>query len=160
MRRDVLAAGARSAKFAGGIGETDFDRNIMSDEDRAKADAELAQITVEKAEAPKKIFRPYGSTILVRRVTVEELSSVIITEAIEKEQPAEGTVIAVGPGSGIAIGAHVVFGKYAGTEFKINGEILLIMDSSDVKGEIVDDAPVAILSGTFELPAGCIVGRT
>jgi chaperonin GroES len=164
MRKDKLAAGARSAQFAGGVGETDIDRNIMSDEDRAALEAETAAVIVEKVAAPKKAFRPLGSFILVRRATVEELSSIVITENIEKERPAEGTVLVIGKKVvDISVGDRVVFGKYAGTEFRLNGEILLIMDASDVQGIIEDEAgaPTEITSGTYELNVGgCIVGRS
>lgn len=161
MRKDTLAAGARSAKFAGGVGENDIDRNIMSDEDRAALEAETAKVVVEKAAAPKKVFRPIGRAILVRRVDPEKLSEIVITETIEKEKPAEGTVIVVGKKVvDVAAGDHVVFGKYAGTEFKMNGEILLIMEESDVQGILEDEATVEFpTSGTYEIPAGCIVAR-
>jgi chaperonin GroES len=142
MRRDVLAAGARSAKFAGGIGDNDIDRNIMSDEDRAALEAQTAAVVIEKAEKPKKVFHPVATTILVRREALEELSNLVITENMDREKPAEGTVIAIGPKvTFVTNGDHIVFGKYAGTEFKLNGEILLIMDQDDVKGTVRDVTP-------------------
>ena len=140
MRKDTLAAGARSAKFAGGVGEGSGP-SVMSDDDRAKLEAETAAVIVEKTAAPKKIFRPLGRFILVRRVTVEELSNVLITDTIEKEKPAEGTVIVTGPKVvDVRVGDRVVFGKYAGTEFKLNGETLLIMEDDCVQGVIEDEA--------------------
>jgi chaperonin GroES len=150
MRRDVLAAGARSAKFAGGVGENDITRNIMSDEDRAALDAQTAEVVIEKAEKPKKVFRPLAATLLVRRVTAEELSSLVITETMEQEKPSEGTIIAVGPKSYLSEGDHVVFGKYAGTEFKLNGEVLLIMDQEDIKGTIEVEVPTVVRPSRFD----------
>jgi chaperonin GroES len=162
MRKDTLAAGARSAKFAGGVGENDIDRNIMSDEDRAALEAETAAVVVEKTAAPKKVFRPLGTTLLIRRISEEELSSVLITETIEKEKPAEGTVLAVGKKVvDTVVGDRVVFGKYSGTEFKLNGETLLIMDEADIKGFIEDEnlpASSVNFSSTYEV-GGCIVAR-
>jgi chaperonin GroES len=147
MRKDILASGSRSAKFAvGGVavpGEKDnIFRNVMSKKDAAKLDKEVLA-TVEHAPVIKQVFRPRGTTILVRRVKVEDLSTILDTEMLEKEKPAEGTVLAVGRGAGlegspvdVSVGDPVVFGQYAGTEFKLNGEVLLIMDIDDVKGTL------------------------
>jgi hypothetical protein len=90
---------------------------------------------------------------------------------MDKEQPAEGTVVVVGKKVvDIAADDHVVFGKYSGTEFKLNGETLLIMDIEDIKGTVEDEKPIGKVisgewvNGTFypepELNVGgCIVGR-
>ena len=159
MRKDILAAGARSAKFAGGFGEGSGP-SVMSDEDRAKLEAETAAVIVEKTAAPKKIFRPRGTTLLVRRVNVEELSTIINTEAIDKEKPSEGTIVAAGPMvQSVTQGHHIVFGKYAGTEFRLNGELLLIMDEDDVKGTLEEEM-LRDESGNWANVGGCLVGRT
>jgi chaperonin GroES len=172
MRKDTLAAGAKSAKFAGGVGEG-AGPSVMSDEDRAALEAETAKIVVEKKQQPKKIFRPLGTTLLVRRADPEKMSDILLTETLEKEKPAEGTVLEVGPKVvDVKRGDSIVFGKYAGTEFKLNGEVLLIMEESEVKGTLDEETPLQKLqamAGTVipdcdedikELNVGgCIVGR-
>jgi chaperonin GroES len=97
-------------------------------------------------------FRPLHDRIVVRRITAEEKSSggIIIPDTV-KEKPMEGEVIAVGPGArdeqgkvqalDVKAGDRVLFGKWSGTEVKLDGEELLIMKESDVMGII--DAPVA-----------------
>jgi chaperonin GroES len=95
-------------------------------------------------------FRPLHDRILVRRVESEEKTrGGIIIPDTAKEKPQEGEVIAVGPGArndagqiqalDLKAGDRILFGKWSGTEIKINGEDLLIMKESDVMGII--DAP-------------------
>ena len=90
-------------------------------------------------------FRPLGDRVLVRRVEEEEKTKGgIIIPDTAKEKPQEGKVIAVGPGarddSGkvqaleLKSGDRILFGKWSGTEIKIDGEDLLIMKESDVLG--------------------------
>jgi len=92
-------------------------------------------------------FRPLHDRILVRRVESEERTKGgIIIPDTAKEKPQEGEVIAVGPGArneagqlqplDVKAGDRVLFGKWSGTEIKINGEDLLIMKESDVMGII------------------------
>ncbi|NLS20038.1 co-chaperone GroES [Rhizobium sp. P40RR-XXII] len=92
-------------------------------------------------------FRPLHDRILVRRVDSEEKTKGgIIIPDTAKEKPQEGEVIAVGPGArnesgqiqalDVKAGDRVLFGKWSGTEIKINGEDLLIMKESDVMGII------------------------
>ncbi len=92
-------------------------------------------------------FRPLHDRIVLRRVTPEEKTAggIIIPDTV-KEKPAEGEVIAVGPGArneqGVVVplevvaGDRVLFGKWSGTEVKIDGEELLIMKESDLLGVI------------------------
>jgi chaperonin GroES len=149
-RKDMLAAGARSATFAGGIGENDVLRNVAPEGSRDETVP-----VIEPAKIVRKKFRPTTGVLLVRRDEVLS-TSILITENMEKEKPAEGTVLEVGPGDhGIAVGDHIVFGKYAGTEFRLNGEILLLMDATDIKGTIVDESPVETL---HNLAGVCIPG--
>ncbi|MEJ1117565.1 co-chaperone GroES [Phyllobacterium sp. CCNWLW109] len=90
-------------------------------------------------------FRPLHDRILVRRVEFEEKTSGgIIIPDTAKEKPQEGEVLAVGPGTRneagqiqpleLKTGDRILFGKWSGTEIKINGEELLIMKESDVMG--------------------------
>jgi chaperonin GroES len=92
-------------------------------------------------------FRPLHDRILVRRVESEERTKGgIIIPDTAKEKPQEGEVIAVGPGArndagqiqplDVKAGDRILFGKWSGTEIKINGEDLLIMKESDVMGII------------------------
>ena len=90
-------------------------------------------------------FRPLHDRILVRRVESEEKTrGGIIIPDTAKEKPQEGEVVAVGPGArneagqiqalDVKAGDRILFGKWSGTEIKIDGEDLLIMKESDVLG--------------------------
>ncbi|WP_319772840.1 co-chaperone GroES [Breoghania sp.] len=92
-------------------------------------------------------FRPLHDRVVVRRVeSVEKTAGGIIIPDTAKEKPQEGEVVSVGPGlrddSGKAIaldvkaGDRVLFGKWSGTEVKIDGEDLLIMKETDIMGVI------------------------
>jgi chaperonin GroES len=92
-------------------------------------------------------FRPLHDRILVRRVESEEKTKGgIIIPDTAKEKPQEGEVVAVGTGArneagqiqalDVKVGDRILFGKWSGTEIKINGEDLLIMKESDVMGII------------------------
>ena len=92
-------------------------------------------------------FRPLHDRILVRRIEAEEKTrGGIIIPDTAKEKPQEGEVIAVGPGArneagqiqalDVKPGDRILFGKWSGTEIKINGEDLLIMKESEVMGII------------------------
>ena len=90
-------------------------------------------------------FRPLGDRVLVKRVEEEsKTKGGIIIPDTAKEKPQEGEVVAVGPGarddSGkvnaleLKSGDRILFGKWSGTEIKIDGEDLIIMKESDVLG--------------------------
>lgn len=90
-------------------------------------------------------FRPLHDRVVVRRVESEEKTAGgIIIPDTAKEKPQEGEVIAVGPGArdeagklvplDVKAGDRILFGKWSGTEVKIDGEDLLIMKESDVMG--------------------------
>ena len=95
----------------------------------------------------KSKFRPLHDRVVVRRVDSEEktVGGIIIPDTA-KEKPQEGEVVAVGPGArdddgklvalDVKQGDRVLFGKWSGTEVKINGEDLLIMKESDIMGII------------------------
>ncbi|MFC5385689.1 co-chaperone GroES [Aquamicrobium segne] len=96
-------------------------------------------------------FRPLHDRILVRRIEAEEKSAGgIIIPDTAKEKPSEGEVIAVGPGArddagkiielDVRVGDRILFGKWSGTEIRLNGEDLLIMKESDVMGVIEQTA--------------------
>src|ERR687890_460292 len=92
-------------------------------------------------------FRPLGDPVLVRRVEEEEKTrGGIIIPDTAKEKPQEGEVVAVGPGArdetgkvqplDVKAGDRVLFGKWSGTEVRIDGQDLLIMKESDIMGVI------------------------
>ncbi len=96
-------------------------------------------------------FRPLHDRIVVKRITAEEKSAGgIIIPDTAKEKPMEGEVVAVGPGArneqgavvelDVKAGDRVLFGKWSGTEVKLDGEELLIMKESDVMGVIEGSA--------------------
>ena len=90
-------------------------------------------------------FRPLHDRVLVRRVEAEEKTAggIIIPDPA-KEKPQEGEIVAVGSGSkseegkvtplDVKAGDRILFGKWSGTEVKVNGEDLLIMKESDILG--------------------------
>ena len=91
-------------------------------------------------------FRPLHDRVLVRRVEAEEKTAggIIIPDSA-KEEPAEGEIVAVGNGAvvdgkivalDVKVGDRVLFGKWSGTEVKVDGEDLLIMKESDILGVI------------------------
>ena len=98
-------------------------------------------------------FRPLHDRIVVKRITAEEKTSGgIIIPDTAKEKPMEGEVIAAGPGArneqgaivalDVKSGDRVLFGKWSGTEVKLDGEELLIMKESDIMG-IIEGQPAA-----------------
>ena len=90
-------------------------------------------------------FRPLHDRVLVRRIEAEEKTSggIIIPDSA-KEKPSEGEIVAVGSGTkaedgkvtplDVKSGDRVLFGKWSGTEVKLDGEDLLIMKESDILG--------------------------
>ena len=90
-------------------------------------------------------FRPLGDRVLVRRVEEEQKTKGgIIIPDTAKEKPQEGSVISVGPGArddsgkvqplDLKAGDRILFGKWSGSEIKLDGEDLIIMKESDVLG--------------------------
>jgi chaperonin GroES len=96
-------------------------------------------------------FRPLHDRVVVRRIDAEEKTKGgIIIPDTAKEKPQEGEVIAVGPGGrdengkliplDLKAGNRILFGKWSGTEIKLEGEELLIMKESDVMGIVEGEA--------------------
>jgi len=92
-------------------------------------------------------FRPLHDRVLIRRVESEEKSAGgIIIPDTAKEKPMEGEVIAVGPGArnekgevvalDVKVGDRILFGKWSGSEVRLDGQDLLIMKESDIMGII------------------------
>jgi chaperonin GroES len=92
-------------------------------------------------------FRPLHDRVVVKRVTADTKTAggIIIPDSVQ-EKPQEGEVVAVGPGGrdeagklvpiDLKAGDRVLFGKWSGTEVKIDGEDLLIMKESDIMGVV------------------------
>ncbi len=99
-------------------------------------------------------FRPLHDRVVVRRIEADERTkSGIIIPDTAKEKPSEGEVIAVGPGGrdeagklvpiDVKSGDLVLFGKWSGTEVKIDGEDLIIMKESDILGVLEKEKSAA-----------------
>ena len=94
-------------------------------------------------------FRPLHDRVVVKRVKEEEKTKggIIIPDTAQ-EKPQEGEVIGVGPGArdedgeriplDVKVGDRILFGKWSGTEVKIDGEDLLIMKESDIRGVLTE----------------------
>ena len=98
-------------------------------------------------------FRPLHDRVVVRRLEAEEKTAGgIIIPDTAKEKPMEGEIVAVGPGArdetgklvplDVKAGDRILFGKWSGTEVKLDGEELLIMKESDIMG-IIEGQPAA-----------------
>jgi chaperonin GroES len=96
-------------------------------------------------------FRPLHDRVLVRRIEqAEKTAGGIIIPDTAKEKPMEGEIVAVGPGArgedgklhalDVKKGDRILFGKWSGTEIKLDGEELIIMKESDVMGIIEKSA--------------------
>jgi len=95
-------------------------------------------------------FRPLHDRVLIRRVEAEEKTAggILIPDTAQ-EKPMEGEIVAVGPGArgedgkiqplDVKAGDRVLFGKWSGTEVKLEGEDLIIMKESDIMG-IIDNS--------------------
>ncbi len=102
-----------------------------------------AALTVKKGNSMN--FRPLHDRVVVRRIEAEEKTAGgIIIPDTAKEKPQEGEIVAVGPGArdesgkvvalDVKAGDRVLFGKWSGTEVRIDGQDLLIMKESDIMG--------------------------
>jgi chaperonin GroES len=99
-------------------------------------------------------FRPLHDRVVIRRIEEEEKTKGgIIIPDTAKEKPMEGEVVSAGPGARgedgkiqpleVRAGDRVLFGKWSGTEVKLDGEELIIMKESDIMGVIEHGAPAA-----------------
>ena len=98
------------------------------------------------------VFRPLHDRVVVRRLEADEktVGGIIIPDTA-KEKPSQGEVVAVGPGArnekgdvvapDLKAGDRVLFGKWSGTEVRIDGEDLIIMKESDILGVIESAEP-------------------
>jgi len=99
-------------------------------------------------------FRPLHDRVVVKRVEEEgKTKGGIIIPDTAKEKPMEGEIVAVGPGGrdekgalvplDVKAGDRILFGKWSGTEIKLDGDDLLIMKESDIMG-IIEGSPAAV----------------
>src|ERR1700749_2470528 len=106
-----------------------------------------ANVWRKRKHMAKLKFRPLHDRVVVRRIDAEaKTKGGIITPDTVKEKPQEGEIIAVGPGGrdeagklipiDLKAGDRVLFGKWSGTEVKLDGDDLLIMKESDIMGVI------------------------
>src|SRR5499426_2145369 len=114
----------------------------------ARGVAGPATLKISQYQQPRRMpmkFRPLHDRVVVKRIDAEEKTAggIIIPDTV-KEKPQQGEVTAVGPGGrdeagklipiDVKVGDRVLFGKWSGTEVKIDGEELLIMKESDIMG--------------------------
>jgi chaperonin GroES len=104
-------------------------------------------IRADEEDMAKLKFRPLHDRVVVKRIDADEKSKGgIIIPDTAKEKPSQGDVVAVGPGArdeagklvtlDVKAGDRVLFGKWSGTEVKLDGDELLIMKESDIMGVI------------------------
>jgi chaperonin GroES len=109
----------------------------------------LATATKNSAAATKKKLRPLGDRVVIQPTPREEMTkSGIVLPDTAKEKPQEGTILAIGPGRtlddgkrepiDVKEGQKVLYAKYAGTEFKVDGEELLIVSQKDILAVVED----------------------
>ena len=112
-------------------------------------------------------FRPLHDRVVVKRIDADEKTAGgIIIPDTAKEKPSQGEITAVGPGGrdeagklipiDLKVGDIVLFGKWSGTEVKIDGEDLLIMKEDDIMGVVEGSAEKAKGSGSTARRAGAI----
>jgi chaperonin GroES len=157
-KKDRLAAGARSMVIAGGVGESPLMAKIAAEEAAGVVEVEQPVEAFERQEkpaAPRKQFNPNPGVYLVRQFEADSLGYGSFEEAMQanvdtkkvigvqdevnKEKPSEGIILRAGAGTLHVVGTHVLFGKYSGTQFKLNGETLLHMREDDIIGSITDE---------------------
>ncbi|ESY65107.1 molecular chaperone GroES [Mesorhizobium sp. LNHC252B00] len=114
---------------------------------RRRTEELFLTVLIEEEKMAKSKFRPLHDRVVVRRVESEsKTAGGIIIPDTAKEKPQEGEIIAVGSGArdeagklvplDVKTGDRILFGKWSGTEVKLNGEDLLIMKESDIMGII------------------------
>ena len=149
MAKDSLARGARSAQFAAGVGKGKAELKNLSTEPRNS----VKQVEIDRKRTYKRIV-PKGDMLLIERREPENISAggVLIPDE-GKDHPAEGVILAMGPAvnhiidtetaslydkNGYKVGDHIIFGKYAGTEYPWGGETLLFMRQDEIIAVVED----------------------
>lgn len=154
-KKDVLAAGGRTMVIAGGVGDSPLLQKIHEEEAVGIVPQPVVEEVIkpfEKPALPQRKFNPNPGVYLIRQAenttvtfsgiedglqaNVPKNELVLVQDEKDKERPAEGFVVEAGQGTLYPVGTLVVFGKYAGTQFKLNGEVLLLMRDEDIFGSI------------------------
>lgn len=139
MRKDVLAAGARKATFV--IGAQTIDAPVELKNLSSEPRTNTPQVEIDRTRKVKRIV-PRGDNILVERRESENVSAggiFIPQDAQDKDRPAEGVIIEKGSKvRGLYIEDHIIFGKYAGTEYPFGGQTLLFMREDEVIAVLED----------------------
>jgi chaperonin GroES len=123
--------------------------HIQESRRQASAAAIRRNCALAAATATSKKLKPLGDRVVVKPTAREEMTkSGIVLPDTAKEKPMEGTILAAGPGKtledgkrepmDVKVGDRVLYAKYAGTEFKVEGEELLIVSQKDILA-IVED---------------------
>lgn len=105
----------------------------------ASKKAALAKLESEfkKAQPSKLTFNPAKGTLLIRRTEEESTTKAgLFIPDQAKEKPQEGVIVATHLENVYGAGVRVLFGKYAGTDIKLNDEVLLLLNESDVLGSL------------------------
>lgn len=173
MRKDILAAGGRKMVLAGGIGESPLLERLKTLAEGG--DVEEAVPTFDPTPAvvePRRKFKPNPGVYLIRQTLAKGYGFSSVTEALQsgvdkstviavqeetnKEQPAEGVIVEAGRNCLHSVGSYVAFGKYAGTQFKLNGETLLFMRDEDIFGSITEEFDGDIEDEITLTPGVCV----
>jgi chaperonin GroES len=158
-KKDKLAAGGRSMVIAGGIGDSPLIEKLKKIESgEIKEEVRVDEvIVVDKPQVVKLKFIPKNKHLLVRRDEANALSTtILLAESVEKEQNNTGVVVETNCVD-YPVGIRVVFGKYAGTEYRLNGELFLIMRDEDIQGLLVRADFDPEVEETFEVMPGTTV---
>lgn len=152
-KKDVLAAGGRKMILAGGIGESPLLERLKTLAEGGEIEEAVHTFDpTPKVVEPRRKFNPHPGVYLVRQTVakgygfssveealqadVDKSKVTLVQEEANKEQPAEGVIVEAGKGTLHTVGTYVAFGKYSGTQFKLNGETLLFMRDEDIFGSI------------------------
>jgi chaperonin GroES len=128
-----------------------------------KGCAAIASVIRAIVRSSSMNFRPLHDRVVIRRLNAEERTTggIIIPDTAQ-EKPVQGEVIAAGPGArneqgqlvalDVKAGDKILFGKWSGTEVKLEGEELLIMKESDIMG-IIEGQPASVAAANKRTPA-------
>jgi chaperonin GroES len=131
MAKDILARGGRTATFAAGVGTGKAELKNLSSEPRNTT----KEIKIDRSRSYSRII-PKGDMLQVDRRDPEIISAggvLIPDETLDKDRPAEGVVISIGPKvEDVKKGDYVIFGKYAGVEYQFGAEKILFMREDEI----------------------------
>ncbi len=156
MRKDILAAGGRKMVIAGGIGDSPLLERLKTLADGGEVEEAVPAFDpAPKVVGPRRKFNPNPGVYLIRQTEAKGYGFASVEEALQadvdkskviavqdetnKEQPAEGVIVEAGVDTIHRVGAYVAFGKYRGTQFRLNGETLLFMKDEDIFGSITTE---------------------